>query len=100
MGDPQRVAREISRRHHENRGKEKPKTGLFKHAACDVQFKTDETYFVGDKASDVQAGKRFGLRTLFVLTGHGRNDRPQLKTEEAPEQIFPSLKEAVDYILK
>ena len=78
----------------------KPKTGLFQQAARDIKFKSSQTYFIGDKASDVQAGKNFGLRTLFVLTGHGVNDKPRLKNDEQPERILPSLKEAVDYVLR
>ena len=77
----------------------KPKTGLFQQAAKDIAFNPSETYFVGDKASDMQAGRNFGLRTLFVLTGHGTKDRPRLKPNESPEQIFSSLGEATDYIL-
>ncbi len=78
----------------------KPKTGLFQQASRDIPFKPSKTYFIGDKLSDVQAGKKFGLRTIFVLTGHGKNDRSRLKKEEWPEQIFPSLKEAADYVLQ
>src|SRR3990167_4707751 len=33
----------------------KPKTGLFEQAARDISFIPSETYFVGDKVSDVQA---------------------------------------------
>lgn len=78
----------------------KPKTGLFKQAAHDIAFDPSKTYFIGDKASDVEAGHRFGMRTLFVLTGHGANERHQLKSDTQPEQILPSLKEAVDYLLQ
>ena len=77
----------------------KPKTGLFKQAARDIDFLPSQTYFIGDKASDVQAGKNYGLRTLFVLTGHGKKDQSQLKKNEQPERTLPSLKEAIDYIL-
>jgi D-glycero-D-manno-heptose 1,7-bisphosphate phosphatase len=77
----------------------KPKTGLFRQAARDVEFNPSETYFIGDKASDVEAGKNFGLRTLFVLTGHGDLDRSRLTKNNQPEKILPSLKEAADYIL-
>ena len=77
----------------------KPKTGLFKQAAQEISFRPTETYFVGDKQTDVQAGKNFGLRTIFVLTGHGTADQRKLKAEERPEKILPSLGEAVDYVL-
>ena len=78
----------------------KPKTGLFETAARDTLFEPASTYFVGDKLTDVQAGKRFGLRTLFVLTGHGQNDLNRLTPENQPEVVFPSLKEAAAYIIE
>jgi len=77
----------------------KPKTGLFRQAANDHTFDPTQTYFIGDKATDVLAGTRYGLRTLFVLTGHGEKDRPKLKETGEPEQIFPSISEAAEYAL-
>ena len=76
----------------------KPKIGLFKQAAHDISFDKNATYFIGDKQTDMQAGESFGLKTIFVLTGHGKNDQRLLKNK--PEQTVPSLKEAVAYMLK
>lgn len=78
----------------------KPKTGLLEQAAKNIQFNPSETYFIGDKISDLQAGKNFGLKTLFVLTGHGKADQIKITVKEKPERIFPSLKEAVEYLTK
>ena len=77
----------------------KPKTGLFKQAAHDISFRPADTYFIGDKQSDIQAGKNFGLRTVFVLTGHGTVDQHKLKPGNQPEIIVSSLREAVAYVL-
>lgn len=77
----------------------KPKPGLFKQAAREIQFDPSKTYFIGDKATDVEAGKRFGLKTIFVLTGHGTIDQSKLVDGLTPDQILPSMKEAADYIL-
>ena len=77
----------------------KPKTGLFLQAAKDLKFNPAETYFIGDKATDIEAGKTFGFKTLFVLTGHGTLDQPKLVNHLIPEKIFPSIKEVADYIL-
>lgn len=77
----------------------KPKTGLFFQASRKIQFNPSQTYFIGDKVSDVEAGKKFGLKTLFVLTGHGSIDQSKLTGDLIPEKILPSIKEAVDYIL-
>lgn len=76
----------------------KPKTGLFVRAAKEIQFNPKETYFIGDKATDMEAGKKFGLKNLFVLTGHGSIDQPKLTPDLKPEKIFPSIREAVHYI--
>ncbi len=77
----------------------KPRAGLFEQAAKDIYFKPGHTFFVGDKVTDIQAGKAFGLRTIFVLTGHGKLDRDKLKSTVEPEVILPSLMEAADYAL-
>lgn len=81
-------------------GCRKPKTGLFEQAARDIAFDPSDTYFIGDKLTDVQAGKNFGIKTIFVLTGHGAYDRPKLKNGNEPEKILPSLKEAAEYVVE
>ena len=76
----------------------KPKTGLFEQAARDIVFDPKRTYFIGDKLTDIQAGKNFGMKTIFVLTGHRSYDRHKLKVGDQPEKIFPSLKEAAEFV--
>lgn len=76
----------------------KPKTGLFKKAAEKIHFKRRETFFIGDKVSDMLAGKRFGLRNVFVLTGHGRFDQNKLNRSLTPEFIARDLLRAVSFI--
>jgi len=77
----------------------KPEPGLFKQAARDFDFVPEITYFVGDKVTDMQAGKSFGLKLLFVLTGHGKHDQNGLTENVKPETISPSLVEATDYLI-
>lgn len=73
----------------------KPKTGLFEKALEGLQIDKTKTYFVGDKLTDMQAGVNFGLRTVFVRTGHGRDDEPRLKKEGiVPDIIADNLLEA------
>ena len=78
----------------------KPKTGLLKQAAQDFSFDTRNTYFIGDKAADIQTGNTFGLRTILVLTGHGKTDKTHLDDTRRPEQILPSIVEAAHYVLR
>ena len=49
----------------------KPRPGLIYHALQELGYAVDlnESWFVGDSATDVQAGRAAGLRTLFVGRG-------------------------------
>lgn len=79
----------------------KPQTGLFEMAESDVgPVDKKKTYFVGDKASDIEAGKRYGLKTIFVMTGHGQNDFRKLKKEAYPDKICTDLKTAAEFVIK
>jgi D-glycero-D-manno-heptose 1,7-bisphosphate phosphatase len=78
----------------------KPEIGLFHQAEEAIgKFDKTQTYYVGDKASDIEAGMRYGLKAIFVLTGHGENEQQKLKKEFYPEKILKDLKEAVDYLI-
>jgi len=78
----------------------KPKTGLFEQAARKIDFDPGQAYFFGDKASDMEAGLKFGLRNVYVLTGHGEADREKLKEIGQPDTIVPTITEAAQYVLK
>jgi D-glycero-D-manno-heptose 1,7-bisphosphate phosphatase len=53
-------------------GCRKPAPGLLVQAASDHGFLLDEAFVVGDKGSDIEAGRRVGCTTILVLTGEGR----------------------------
>jgi D-glycero-D-manno-heptose 1,7-bisphosphate phosphatase len=53
-------------------GCRKPAPGLLIQAAADHGFRLDEAFVVGDKGSDIEAGRRVGSTTILVLTGEGR----------------------------
>ncbi len=72
----------------------KPETGLFQQAVNGLRYDSRKTYFIGDKATDVEAGKRFGIRTIFVRTGHGRMDESRLKGKLKPDFIVETILEA------
>jgi D-glycero-D-manno-heptose 1,7-bisphosphate phosphatase len=40
-------------------------------AAADFGIDLGASYFVGDKASDIECGRRAGTRTVLVQTGYG-----------------------------
>lgn len=49
----------------------KPNPGLLDMAASELNISLAESFMIGDKISDLQAGAVVGCRTALVLTGHG-----------------------------
>ena len=72
----------------------KPQTGLFEEAVKGLDYDPEKTFFIGDKVTDVEAGKRFGIKTIMVRTGHGKFDEAKLGDLQ-PDYIVDSLQEAV-----
>lgn len=72
----------------------KPETGLFEKALKDFTIDRAKTFFIGDKASDIEAGKRFGLRTIFVRTGHGKTHERYLGGELVPDYVADNIEKA------
>jgi phosphoglycolate phosphatase-like HAD superfamily hydrolase len=59
---------------------------------------------VGDKLTDLEAGKRVGAKTILVLTGHGEEEqeiflRNRLTQTVQLDCIAENLQEAVDWII-
>jgi D-glycero-D-manno-heptose 1,7-bisphosphate phosphatase len=49
----------------------KPGPGMLLEAAEDLQLDLARSWMVGDRAGDVEAGRRAGCRTILVRTGEG-----------------------------
>ena len=71
----------------------KPRPGLLLSAARDLGIDLAQSYMVGDRWRDVEAGKAAGCRTVFVDNGY----REALKT--TPDHVVAGLREAVGAIL-
>jgi len=78
----------------------KPKTVLLEKAVAKIDFDRQRTYFVGDKLSDLEAGKNFGVRTILVRTGYGPETEKKLTKKLQPDHIVNDLRDAVPIILK
>jgi D-glycero-D-manno-heptose 1,7-bisphosphate phosphatase len=78
----------------------KPKTLLLEKAMAGVTFDKNRTFFVGDKLSDLETGRNFGIRTLLVRTGYGADTEKKLTKRLRPEHIADHLLAAVPIILK
>jgi len=76
----------------------KPHPGLIKRAHRDLDIDLSQSFMVGDKATDIQAGRRAGTKTILVESGRGEGEKPRLK--EKPDYIAKNLLQAVDWLLE
>jgi D-glycero-D-manno-heptose 1,7-bisphosphate phosphatase len=53
----------------------KPGTGMIEEAKRDHGIAIENSWFVGDKDTDILCGKTAGCKTILVLTGYGRDHR-------------------------
>ena len=77
----------------------KPKTGLIEQAMKKADFDLKNTFIIGDSIRDIEAGKRMGMKTIFVLSGK----TPVSETKSwaiQPDSIKKDLLEAVEWLLK
>ena len=55
-------------------GRRKPSPAMVQEAVRDLGLDPARSWFVGDKASDVQCGLAAGTRAVLVRTGHGAGE--------------------------
>ena len=74
----------------------KPEPGLIDKACCDLGIGRQDSWMIGDTTSDVEAGRRAGVRTMLLRSGHAGKDA---KHTVRPDYIAPDLADAVEWIL-
>lgn len=74
----------------------KPETGLITEAILKYGINAEESYIVGDRASDILTGQNAGLKTVLLNSGYGVE---RLESLVYPDFVFADLKEFCDYIL-
>jgi D-glycero-D-manno-heptose 1,7-bisphosphate phosphatase len=73
----------------------KPAPGLLQRAIADHALATANAVMIGDKNSDVDAGRAIGLRTYLVETGYGAVE----KATTCADHVVPDLLAAVKHII-
>lgn len=74
----------------------KPKTLLFERARQRHGIDFGSSWMIGDKSSDIQAGKNIGARTILVMTGYAGKEPGAIDIK--PDFVVSDLKEAVEKI--
>ena len=72
----------------------KPKPGLLLNAAKRDGIALDESFMIGDRYRDIEAGHSAGCRTILIGDGYGETFKVQ------PDAKFGILAEAAEWILK
>jgi D-glycero-D-manno-heptose 1,7-bisphosphate phosphatase len=65
----------------------KPEPGMILEAAAAFDLDLPNSWLAGDKAADIECGRRAGTRTILVLTGYGRDQDcdPDFRATDAAE---------------
>lgn len=74
----------------------KPEPGLIVKACEDLGIGRGDSWMVGDTTSDIEAGRRAGVRTVLLRTGHAGSD---YKHAIRADYTAPNLLDAIDWIL-
>jgi D-glycero-D-manno-heptose 1,7-bisphosphate phosphatase len=78
----------------------KPDIGLFEQAANDFpEVDVSNSVVIGDSLSDIQAGQRLGMRTIFIEGEPNRQKAGAQAAATLADRVAPSLLEAVEKYL-
>jgi D-glycero-D-manno-heptose 1,7-bisphosphate phosphatase len=83
----------------------KPASGMLLRAAEEMNIDLEQSYIIGDRYNDIEAGKKVGVKGVLVKTGFGQSllqdDGPdRLTPQNKPDFIAADILEAIQLILK
>lgn len=77
----------------------KPNPGMISASAKELKLENHTKYMIGDRLTDMVAGKRANCTTILVRTGFGKKEEKTIKSlMETPDHICNNLLEAVYWI--
>tara|TARA_B100001250_G_scaffold413196_1_gene446536 strand:- start:3827 stop:4381 length:555 start_codon:yes stop_codon:yes gene_type:complete len=78
----------------------KPKVGMLEKASLDLSIKPNNSYMIGDRLSDIQAGQNFGCVSILVETGYGKSESMLFDKEQIiPNKITKNIQTAAQWIV-
>ena len=81
----------------------KPALGMVKAAKKQFNLDLRRSYAVGDHTNDFLLGQNMGGKGIFVLTGHGRQEREKIegsKGKLSPDKTFKNIFAAAKWIAR
>jgi D,D-heptose 1,7-bisphosphate phosphatase len=84
--------------HHPNAGCDcrKPQPGMILKAAEELHLDLGRSWMIGDRETDLDAGRQAGCRVALVLTGYGATT---LEAGHPADLVAPDLRSAIACIL-
>lgn len=76
----------------------KPNPGLMLRAAYLEALDLSRSFVIGDKLTDLEAGKKVAAKTILVLTGYGAGESRRIPERSAPDFIAADLIEAAAWV--
>lgn len=82
-------------------GCRKPAPGMLERAAAELGLDLGRAAIVGDKASDLAAGRAVGCAAVLVRSGYGAREEERIAAtgEPPPDAVFDTLAAAVPWLL-
>lgn len=77
----------------------KPAPGMLEQAAAELGLDLDSSFLVGDKVSDLRAGRAAGALTVLVRTGYGAREEAEARNANLYDMVFDSLAHARPWLL-
>ncbi len=85
----------------ENCGCRKPSIKFIKEIEKKYAINLKESWLIGDHPHDVEMGLKAGCKTIFMLTGHGKNHFNELeKNSIKPDFVAENFMKAAEFIMK
>ncbi len=81
----------------------KPRPGMLRRAGRELEIDVSKSFMIGDRPSDVEAGRRAGCRTVLVQTGRHAAapiQSPDGPFDPVPDHVCADLATAVDWVLE
>jgi len=78
----------------------KPSPEMIERGLRELGIAREASFLVGDSRADLEAGRRAGVATVLVLTGHGRRSREEVLDLGLADHVAGNLSSAARWIVE
>ncbi|MBI5393798.1 MAG: HAD family hydrolase [Verrucomicrobia bacterium] len=78
----------------------KPSPKFLFDAAAQFKIQLADSFMIGDRIGDLEAGRRAGARSILVRTGYGEEEFKQAGDKLPADHVAKDLSTAINWILK